>query len=53
MGDREYSIGETGYLKEPFLGYYHVEVVGFEGDRLIVRLTSGREITIDKDELDD
>jgi len=27
---REWNIGDTGYLKEPYLGYRHFEVVDFE-----------------------
>ena len=54
MDDKEIEVGDTGYLKEPKLGYYHIEVIGFEDvtGRLIVRLPSGYETTIYEDELD-
>jgi len=29
---REWNIGDTGYLKEPYLGYHHFEVVDLEED---------------------
>ena len=51
--EEKYSIGDTGYLKEPYLGYRYVEIIGFEGNRLVVRLSSGLEITISEDELED
>ena len=50
--EREYGIGDCAYLKEPYLGYRYVEIVGFDGDRLIVQITSGLEFTIYKDELE-
>jgi hypothetical protein len=49
----KYGLGESFYLKEPYLGYRHVEIVGYEFDRLLVRLTSGLEITVHPDELED
>jgi hypothetical protein len=51
--ERKYEIGDSAYLKEPYLGYRYVEIVGFEGDRLIVRITSGLEFTIYEDDLED
>ena len=51
--DEKYSIGDYAYLKVPYLGYRYVEIIGFEVNRLVVRLTSGLEITIYPDELED
>jgi|GEM_PF-1750222 len=51
--ERKYEIGDSAYLKEPYLGYRYVEIVGFEGERLIVRITSGLEFTIYIDELEE
>ena len=51
-GERE--IGDTGYLKEPYLGYRHYEIVDFEyaTGRVIVELTSGKQIPVYEDELE-
>jgi len=49
----KWSIGDSAYLKEPMKGYRYVEIIGFEGNRLIVRTTSGWEFTIYEDELED
>jgi len=49
----KYSIGDYGYLKEPYLGYRYVEIIGFEGNKLVVRFSSGLKITIYEDELED
>ena len=51
--ERKYEIGDSAYLKETYLGYRYVEIVGFEGERLIVRITSGLEFTVYEDELSD
>jgi len=51
--ERKYEIGDYGYLKEAYLGYRYVEIVGFEDERLVVRFTSGLEITIRPDELEE
>ena len=51
--DRKYDIGETAYLKVPERGYRAVEIIGFEGGRLVVKTTSGMEFTIRADELED
>ena len=48
---REYQIGDTVYLEKPVRGYRYAEVVGFDGNRLIVRTTSGMEVTVYTDEL--
>ena len=50
---REREIGDSAYLKEPERGYRYVEIVGFEGVRLIVRTTSGYEFTIYEDKLEE
>ena len=51
--ERKYEIGDYAYLKEPYLGYRYVEIIGFEGERLIVRITSGLEFTIYENELEE
>jgi len=50
---RELQIGDSGYLKVPERGYRYVEVIGFDGNRLLVTTTSGYEFTIYEDELED
>jgi len=50
---REYSIGDYAYLKVPFKGYRYVEIVGFDGNQLIVQITSGYEFSVYADELED
>jgi hypothetical protein len=49
----DFNIGDAGCLKEPVKGYRYVEVVGFDGPRLIVRTTSGYEFTVYADELEE
>jgi len=51
--EKERNIGESAYLKEPVKGYRYVEIVDFDGKRLIVRTTSGYEFSICEDELED
>ena len=51
--EREWEIGDTAYLKKPEKGYRFVEVVGFDGNRLIVQTSGGWEFTIWSDELED
>jgi hypothetical protein len=51
--ERKYEIGDSAYLKEPYLGYRHVEIVGFEDERLTVRISSGLEFTVYEDELEE
>jgi hypothetical protein len=48
----KHQIGDSAYLKVPFQGYRYVEIVGFEGDRLIVSISSGYEFRIYEDELE-
>jgi membrane protein implicated in regulation of membrane protease activity len=50
---KERYLGESAYLKRPELGYRYVEIVGFEGNKLIVKTTSGYEFVIYEDELED
>ena len=50
---KEWQIGDSGYLKQPEKGYRFVEIVGFDGLRLVVQTTSGWEFTIWPDELED
>ena len=51
--NREWYIGDAAYLKEPVRGYLYVEITGFDGTKLIVQTTSGMELTIYKDELEE
>jgi len=53
MGN-EREIGETGYLKEPYLGYRYYEIVDFEDatGKIVVELQSGKQIAVYEDELD-
>ena len=53
--NHEWEIGDTGYLKEPFLGYRYFEVVDFEcgTGRIIIELSSGRQITVNSDEIEE
>ena len=52
--DNEREIGDTGYLKEPYLGYSHYEIIGFEHatGRIEVEFSSGLQITVYEDELE-
>jgi len=53
MMDHEYQIGDSAYLKVPERGYRYVEIIGFDGTRLLVRTSSGYEFTVYPDELED
>jgi len=52
--DNECGIGDTGYLKKPYLGYSYYEIVGFEyaTGKIEVELSSGLQITVYEDELE-
>ena len=50
---REYEIGDSAYLKDPVKGYSYVEVIGHDGQQLVVETTSGMEIVVYEDELED
>ena len=52
--NKEREVGDTGYLKEAYLGYRHYEIVGFEHatGRIVVELSSGKQITVYEDELE-
>jgi hypothetical protein len=39
-------------LKKPERGYRNVEIIGFDGDRIIVRTDSGLELSIYEDEME-
>lgn len=43
--------GQTGTLKRPYLGYYHVEFVEYDFPYVRVRLSSGLEISLYDDEI--
>jgi hypothetical protein len=51
---REWAIGDTSYLKDPFLGYRFIEIIGHEHatGQLIVQLESGRKITVYPNEIE-
>jgi hypothetical protein len=48
------EIGDTGYLKEPYLSYRHYEIVDFEHatGKIVVELSSGKQILVYEDELE-
>jgi hypothetical protein len=48
---KEWEIGDEADLKEPSKGYRHVEIVDFNGVRLLVRTSSGWEFTVSTDDL--
>ena len=50
---KTYSAGEYTYLKEPYLGYRYVDIIEVTDDKLLVRLSSGLEIEIYADELEE
>lgn len=50
---REWQIGDSAYLKEPVRGYRYVEIVDFDGVKLVVRASSGYEFSVYTDELED
>jgi len=49
----DFEVGEAAYLKEPVKGYRYVEIVDYDGPRLVVRTTSGWEFTVWPDELEE
>ena len=51
---KEWEIGDTANLKNPshYKGYRHVEVVGFDGHKLVVETSSGWQLTVWEDELE-
>jgi len=50
---KEWEIGDSAYLKNPELGYRYVEIVGHDGCRLIIRITSGYVFSVYEDELEE
>jgi len=51
--NREREIGDIAHLIKPEKGYRRVEIVDFDGVRLVVRTESGWELTVYADELED
>ena len=51
--ERELQMGDSAYLKEPVRGYRYVEIIDFDGYRLIVKTSSGYEFTVYEDELEE
>ena len=47
-----FDIGDSANLKEPFEGYRYVEIVGFDGNRIVVQTTSGYQFTVYEDEME-
>jgi hypothetical protein len=47
---KEWQVGDSAYLIKPERGYRYVEIVGFDGLKLVVRTTGGMELTIYEDE---
>lgn len=50
---KDWQIGDSAYLKEPVKGYRYVEIVDFDGLKLVVETSSGWRLTIYSDELED
>ena len=48
-----YVIGDGARLVTPYRGYSWVTIIGYEGDGYCVELTSGLEIVVREDELED
>ena len=48
-----YVIGDSARLVTPYRGYSWVTIIGYEGDGYCVELTSGLEIVVWEDELED
>ena len=48
-----YVIGDSARLVTPYRGYSWVTIIGYEGDGYCVELTSGLEIVVREDELED
>lgn len=51
MDNDELQEGQTGTLKKPYLGYRHVEFVGYDYPRVRVQISSGLEISVWGDEV--
>ena len=49
----KYVIGDSALLMTPYRGYSWVTIIGYEGDGYCVELTSGLEIVVREDELED
>lgn len=49
----KYVIGDSARLVTPYLGYSWVTIIGYECDRYCVELTSGLELVVQEDELED
>ena len=52
MDNDELQEGQTGTLKEPYLGYRHVEFVEYDFPQARVRVSSGLEFNVWSDEVD-
>ena len=50
--EKDYQVGDYAYLKRPELGYRYVDIIGLDGERLLVRTTNGLEFTVYPDELE-
>ena len=48
-----YVIGDSARLVTPYRGYSWVTIIGYEGDGYCVELTSGLELVVREDELED
>ena len=49
----KYAIGVSARLVTPYRGYSWVTIIGYEGDGYCVELTSGLELVVREDELED
>lgn len=52
MDNDELKEGQYGTLKEPYLGYRHVEFVEYDYPQVRVRISSGLEFRVWIDEVD-
>jgi len=49
----KFDIGDSAYLKVPERGYRYVEIIGFDGNMLIVQTTNGYTFRVYEDELEE
>lgn len=49
----KYVIGDSARLMRPYRGYSWVTIIGYECDAYCVELTSGLELVVREDELED
>jgi hypothetical protein len=50
---KKYAVGDKVRYIPSYKGYYAAEVVGFDGTRIIIEFSSGKQISCWADELED